>query len=535
MLDSISDRRKRTTKALIIALLCVLFLFVHLWKLGSLMDVWNCDELGLVNNAVAIRDHGTDRYGNAFPVYLRNYCGGQSALYTYSFLPFLHLFGTGRLSVRLVIFCYSVISAIYWIKTFCYLKKDAYRNTLMILAIMSLCPVYVFLSRIALDCNLMLTVAPVFLYYLIKAIDTGKTRYFVLSSLSCVLILYSYVLSHLIVPIFVVAVFALLLKNKKVSVKNTVLFFAIIVALAWPLILFQIVDAFGLDTVKIGPMTISKLVNRRRDEINPLMMLTNLICCVIPVFGCDGLHFNSIVYFGNFYWVLTPFVISGLVISTRKAVKNIKNSKLTFNELQVIWFFSIWLAYSIVSVNVYRANPVFVSTAYFLIVGLVEAFHFFKSKKHFKPLLGMFTFLVAVSAGSFMWFYFGGEYSRNYQLCDGTGYDMTEALARVDEIREEYGNRDLYICYVRCTEEYYLYAKNIDSQDFYFEGDRLRSYDEIETNYQNNYFVLSNDYTDGSIFMLDELRDETKNWREALIADGYDCEYVGHYYVLYKA
>lgn len=35
--------------------------------------------------------------------------------------------------------------------------------------------------------------------------------------------------------------------------------------------------------------------------------------------------------------------------------------------------------------------------------------------------------------------------------------------------------------------------------------------------------------------MLDELRDETKNWREALIADGYDCEYVGHYYVLYKA
>ncbi|MBR4819071.1 MAG: hypothetical protein IKZ74_03345, partial [Clostridiales bacterium] len=122
-----------------------------------------------------------------------------------------------------------------------------------------------------------------------------------------------------------------------------------------------------------------------------------------------------------------------------------------------------------------------------------------------------------------------------YQLCDGTGYDMTEALERVEEIREEYGNRDLYICYVRCAEEYYIYARNIDSREFYFDGDRLKDYKEIETNYQNNYFVLFSDYTDGSIFMLDELRDETKNWREGLIADGYDCEYIGHYYILYKA
>ena len=517
------------------SLLCLLFLFVHLWRLDSILEAWNCDELGLVNNAIALRDYGTDRYGNSFPVYLRNYYGGQSALYSYTFLLFLHLFGTGKLSARLVIFLYSVISMIYWIRTFCYLKKDVYRNTLMILAIMSLCPVYVFLLRIALDCNLMLTLAPVFLFYLIKAIDTGRTRYYVLASLVCVLILYSYVLSHLIVPIFTLVIFALLLKNKKVSVKNAALFFTIILALAWPLILFQIVDAFGLDTVKIGPMTISRLVSNRRSEISPSMLLTNLICCVIPVFCCDDIHYNSSVFFGNFYWVLTPFVIYGLVISTRNALKNIKDTKLTFNELQVIWFYSIWLAYSIVSVNVYRANPVFVSTAYFLIVGLVEAFNILKSRTHFKLLLGVFTFLVVVSAGSFMWFYFGGEYSRNYQLCDGTGYDMTEALERVDEIREEYGNRNLYISYVRCAEDYYLYARNIDSREFYFDGDRPKSYEEIQSNYKNNYFVLPENYTDESIFMLDELREETKNWREGLIAEGYVCEYVGHYYILYKA
>ena len=535
MLDSISDRRKRTTKALIFFLLCALFLFVHLWKLDSILEVWNCDELGLVNNAIALRDYGTDRYGNSFPVYLRNYCGGQSALYSYTFLPFLHLFGAGKFSVRLVIFFYSVVSVIYWIRTFCYLKKDAYRNSLMILTIMSLCPVYVFLLRIALDCNLMLTLAPVFLYYIIIAIDTGRTRYFALASLVCVLILYSYVLSHLIVPIFTVAIFALLIKNKKVSVKNTALFFAIIIALAWPLILFQIVDTFGLDTVKIGPMTISRLVNNRRSEISPSNLLINLLCSFIPFFCCDGIPYNSIVFFGNFYWVLTPFVIYGLVISTRNAVKSFRDSKITFNELQVIWFYSIWLAYSIVSVNVYRANPVFVSTAYFLIVGLVQTFNKFKSKPHFKLLLGIFTFLVVVSAVSFMWFYFGGEYSRNYQLCDGTGYDMTEALERVDEIKEEYGNRNLYICYVRCTEEYYLYARNIDSRKFYFDGDRLKSYEEIESNYKDNFFILPANYTDDSIFMLDELREETKNWREGLIADGYVCEYVGHYYILYKA
>ena len=58
-----------------------------------------------------------------------------------------------------------------------------------------------------------------------------------------------------------------------------------------------------------------------------------------------------------------------------------------------------------------------------------------------------------------------------------------------------------------------------------------RKYNQIK----NNYFVLPENYTDESIFMLDELREETKNWREGLIAEGYVCEYVGHYYILYKA
>ena len=51
-------------------------------------------------DSYCIANYGTDRFDNSYPVYMINYGGGQSALYTYIASIFIKIFGFSLTVVR---------------------------------------------------------------------------------------------------------------------------------------------------------------------------------------------------------------------------------------------------------------------------------------------------------------------------------------------------------------------------------------------------------------------------------------------------
>ena len=98
----------------IIFILCV---FMHIYRIGDLPYGIQCDEMGMGYDAWCLANFGTDRYQNAFPVYLINFSGGQSALYAYLCAPLVKIFGFSATVFRIPAIICSIIIFYFGLKT----------------------------------------------------------------------------------------------------------------------------------------------------------------------------------------------------------------------------------------------------------------------------------------------------------------------------------------------------------------------------------------------------------------------------------
>ena len=521
----------------VIYLVCLLFaaalfLFTHLYKLDSILDMWNTDEVGLILNVQSLDQYGTDRYGNPYPMYPINYVGEQSPLFTYCYLIIYKLCGYSKFSIRMLTVAFSILATIYWGKIYYLLEENKRQNTLMMVLAMATFPSLVMLMRLGLDCNLMLTLIPVFFFYLLKAVFSSKKHHFVVAGIVAGIVLYTYVLSHIIMPLFLILLFVYLLRTKKISISDIVAFMVPVILLALPLIPFHIVNTFRLGSFSILGISYVNTPDNRNSEISLLQIPVQLIINLIPMLGFDAQAYASISYFGTIYWISVPFFILGLIKGSKTLVSGYKNRQFNVLSVVTLWFYSVYLCNSMILAKVYRLNPVYFAVIYLTIVGINEAMTYFKKNK-----LGAAKIIIAViyliSFISFAVYYFGGSYTKNYLTVSEDrycAYEMTDALNRVNELREEIGNRDLYIgnpCYINA---HYQMGLNVDSREFYLNPDGSVRED-YEDHYQNNYFYLVNDPWDTDIYMIDE-RD--KDYCDFLNESGFSSEYVSHYYIFYK-
>ena len=126
-------------------------------------------------DAWCLSNFGTDRYLKSFPVYLINYSGGQSAMYAYLCAPFIYFFGFSATIIRIPAMIFSVITFCGVIQIGKYIWNNKGINRLVGFLYIVL-PVFLLLSRIGLDCNLMLGMSTIFLCFLLKAIENGKNK-----------------------------------------------------------------------------------------------------------------------------------------------------------------------------------------------------------------------------------------------------------------------------------------------------------------------------------------------------------------------
>ncbi len=182
---------------------------IHCYQIGQIPCGINVDEMGMGYDAWCLSNYGTDRYLNSFPVYLINFSGGQSALYAYLCAPFVYFLGISATVLRIPAVIFSFVTLFFSVRIADYIWGSKKVNLLVGL-LYTVSPVFLMLSRVGLDCNLMLGMSTCFLYLLIRAVDTKRYRDFLNAGIAGGVLLYSYVLSHIVMPLFIVMVISYL-------------------------------------------------------------------------------------------------------------------------------------------------------------------------------------------------------------------------------------------------------------------------------------------------------------------------------------
>ena len=366
-------------------------ILLRVYKLYNNPGGFHVDEAGMFVDANMISNYGTDRYGNAFPVYFTNFGGGQSIMYGYIMALLVKIFGCKYSLIRLPQVLFGVLFIIYTYK----IGKQfmSTKKSLLLMMFAAFCPYFIQASRIGLDCNLLLPFSTIALYYLIVAINKEKKYLFLISGIIYGLSLYTYALSYIIIPLFLTTAIIYLYINKKINIKQILLLLIPVFIISIPLILFILVNCGIIKEFLI----FKKLPEFRNSEIGFKYIIDNILM-IVNLLSHDFIKYNSIKYFGTIFYISIPILIYGLI----KFVKNIKNYNL--ENIILISFITTYIALLFISdININKANSIYFSIIYIVIYGISNI----KNKKITYTYLVLFI----ISSISFSIYYFKNDTS----------------------------------------------------------------------------------------------------------------------------
>jgi hypothetical protein len=451
---------------LIIAAMC----FVHIYRIGEIPYGINVDEMGMGYDAWCLANFGTDRYLNSFPLYLINFSGGQSALYAYLCAPFVYFWGISSVTLRIPAIIFSFVTLCFTVK----LSNLLWRSKsidLLVGGLYTIIPVFTMLSRIGLDCNLMLGISTVFLYYLIKAVSEMRYKYFMAAGTIGGVMLYSYVLSHTVLPIFLVFSMIYMLVVRRFDIKKLAVMAVPMFVLAVPLILFHLINIFELGTIKIGIFTIPQLYNYRSGDLSFADLKQNITVFWRNTLLYDSVRFNSIKKYGNIYMVSIPFLIVGLLHGIYITIKSLKHREMSKFAFVVMWMISVYLTAIFLGSGgptVYRVNSVFICYLLFIVNGILVIFRFIKNYKMALAkvyLVALCCIYICMFVG-FSKYYFC-NYTDDTYLIDLFNFTFDDVLNYMEnELPDGVAERTTYIGGGNQTYIFYLGGELISPYDY---------------------------------------------------------------------
>ena len=356
---------------ILLILLFAVFLFSRLFHLSALPAGLHLDEIGVTYDAFSLLNFGTDRLGRAYPVYPTNYGDGNSAMYTYLEMLVLKFLPLSVISIRLP----AVICSIPCFFASFGIVLEMYKNKAAALLgplFVTVTPYFFMSERFGLDCNLMLSIVTVALYFLTKAVNSEKTRYYILSGLFFGLILYTYILSYLMLPLFILLLFVYLMLTGKFSIRK---FFALCLPfglLGIPLFLEQLVNMGILPEFRFLGSDFMKLDFYRSSEISLSLIFKNLPNMIYLLFGGDPLVFNSFNEFGPVYWCMVPLIILGCGSAIKKGIGSVREKKPEPAFIFVFYVLSIYLvSLLLASFNTYNSNGIYIGFVVLAVEGIM--------------------------------------------------------------------------------------------------------------------------------------------------------------------
>ena len=372
--------------------------------LGDIPIGINVDEAGIMQDAYCIANYGTDRFGNNNPVYMINFGGGQSALYTYIAAFLINIFGYNLTVIRIPALIFSIIYLI-----FAFLITKDFKNkkiAILVELIAVIVPWHFMQSRWALDCNLMSAMLLVSIYVLIKS---KRKLGYVLAGILFGISLYTYALSYIIIPIIILLLVGYMLYIKKIKILDVVCLFIPLIIIAIPLLLNTLVNMGLIQEIKLSWISVLKLYVFRVNKVNLNQIGHNFIEMFKCMFGYDYNDFNAFPSFGTLYYISIPFAIVGFYESIKSMINSIKTKELGIDIVMLINFIAVFICGILIEPSVYRINPIFISLIYYIALGID-----FVSKDKKYIFYGVITVYILFFV-AFLTYYFGvyGKENKN--------------------------------------------------------------------------------------------------------------------------
>lgn len=443
-------------------------------------------------DAYCLANWGVDRYLNKLPVYLINFGGGQSALYAYIDIIFIKLFGTNIISYRLpelIFFIASIVVSYILINKF----KDK-KTALLFTFLIIICPWHIEASREGLDCNLL---APMFMLDLLLlsiAQDTGKFYMYLISGLSIGITLYTYALSYLLIPAFLVVYIGYMLYIKKIHIKQLILLGIPIFILALPLMYMILLNKGIATKTDFGIFTIPKMFFWRQGEIS----LSNIL-----KYGGLGIK-NIFLGEGGLYLFEVPFFIIGCYVSIRELIKSLKTKQFNITALVFISFIVLFIVnLTVVIGTLNKANIVFIPILYIISVGMI---HMLKNSLKFTILNIIFLMILFINY-EIMYFIpkdYSGEPFRDNEISN-----ITQNI----EANSDNKDAEKYIITNYKAEPYIytLIANKISPYDFYNTAYiEINGYKVSLRSYEKYHFTMDNK-------TIDEIKNNKENTRYVIV------------------
>lgn len=359
--------KSRISEILFVCILCAGVL-VRICGLGSLPGGLNQDEAFAGYEAYSLLHYGTDSSGYHMPVYFNSWGSGMNVLNSYLMIPFIALFGAEAWVIRLpqcITACFSL-----WV-IYLLLKKTGDRKLALTgMFYMAVCPWHIMLSRWGLESNL----APGFilfgLYFFV--LGTENSKYYMLSALFYGLSLYAYATIWPILPVILIMQAGYLVYMKKIRPDRFVAAGVLILAvLAFPLMLFLLVNKGYMNPVETSFFSIPKMTVMRDSEISFSAIPENFKNMMKILYQQnDGLYWNSTAEFGLYYKGGTFLAAAGILICFYRFAVNIKTRTFSAGDLIIPTFIGGVLTGCLIHVNVNRFNIIHISMIIFIAVGL---------------------------------------------------------------------------------------------------------------------------------------------------------------------
>ncbi|MBQ7955105.1 MAG: glycosyltransferase family 39 protein [Lachnospiraceae bacterium] len=505
------------TKPLTITLLLGLFFLTRIWKLASLPFGIHIDEAGMAYDAWCLAEYGVDRHLKSWPLYLQNFGSGQSSLYAFLCAGLFKIFGYHPVLIRIPGVLSSLVTLIFGTKLALKLNRDFYKSMFLGLLI-TICPYFIMASRIGLDCNLMLGVSTAFLWLFAHALETGRPRYYVLAGIVGGLVLYTYALSYIVLPLFLLFVLIYVAWTRKFSWQGWLAMAIPMGILAAPLMAIQCINMFDLPEMKLGFFTLTKLGTYRISELG-MFKWQNFTDLLHIIFTGDTLTYNSVPQYHNLYVISNILFIPGLISMIIKTVRSVKHRDFDNHTLPFLWFVSFLLfAGHTTMTSVNKANGIFFVTILIALEGLL--FICGLCKKYSKIIITCICGIYALCFLFFARYYFMGSYTAETYPLSYFEIDAEEAFKLIEE------NEDFQddITYFTGDKIYYALFTRISPYELMI--------DEIEgATFRNYWFSALGAIEDGYNYIV---RDGFEEYCNQLRDAGFAEIRYNHYSFFYK-
>jgi hypothetical protein len=375
------------------------------------------------------------------------------------------------------------------------------------------------------------------MYLFFKAVESGKCRNYLVAGIVAGLLLYSYVLSHTVMPVFLVLVVIYLVCVKRFDWKGLLVFAVPVALLALPLIIFHIANMFGLGELKIGPITIPQLYNYRSGDLAFSEVIGNLGEFWKNTLTYDSLSFDSIPQFGNIYVVSIPLLMIGIIRLVYLLFQSIRERKFSGFALVVIWMLSLYITAVCLGaggIYVYRVNAVFGCYLICIVEGIrfiYEVIYQYKENvaKIFAALIGC---IYVVSFIMFAKYYFC-NYVEDTYLIDYFDFKFDDVLEYMEnDLPEGVSDRTTYIAPGNQTYIYYLGSELLSPYEYNeLVDDKPYTLWLWTQSYKNFRFYTPEDIDPTGNYIVPEASTETIERYEQY---GFSNVHIGTYYLFWN-